>query len=436
MVVTLRHKAFLIPLAFFLAIGLSYLSIRTALASHYASQGTLEGYVKATSLEPSNAKYWCRLGDFWQNDLQHADPERAIHAYRISISLDPHSAQAWLGLASVYEGEGKLGDARDALLSAKRVYPLSADVSWRYANFLVRNGEVESALRQAREAVEREPIRAWEAFTLFLRFYPNVDDLVNRLLPRRESVYLDVVWGLDRDGRTGEALKVWERLFELDKEIPQHGVPTGTYQVTQVILFSLVDQLLSHGHVSEAGHVWGEALGFMHFSSQHDPRESLVWDGGFETDLVGGLSWRIDAPSGSVTSFSKTIKHSGMRALEIKFDGKHNVDFHGVCQFIVVEPDTTYDFSAWLRTENITTDRGPFLRLSTPQEEESEIVTPELTGTHPWTKVGFRWKASNNVHLVQTCLVRLPSYKVYNTIAGTVWLDDVQLVPIDATGSF
>jgi hypothetical protein len=174
----------------------------------------------------------------------------------------------------------------------------------------------------------------------------------------------------------------------------------------------------------------------MRFSLPHDPRESLVWDGGFETDLTGGLSWRIAAPSGSVIGFNKTIKHSGKRALEVKFDGKHNVDFHGVCQLVPVEPDTTYDFSVWLRTENITTDRGLFLRLGTPQGGKPETFTSELTGTHSWSKVGFRWKVPNNMRLVQICLMRLRSDNLYNTIAGTVWLDDVQLVPIVATSRF
>jgi hypothetical protein len=435
MVTTLHHKT-VILLALCLAIGLSYLSIRTALASHYADLGTLEGYMKATSLEPSNAMYWSQLGDSWQNDLQKADQEQAIQAYRTSISLNSHAAQPWLGLASAYEGEGKVSEARAALLSAKRAYPASADVSWRYANFLIRNGEAESALPQAHEALEREPIRAWEAFALFQHFYPNVDELVDRLLPRQESAYLDVVWGLIREGRSLEALKVWDRLFKLNKEMPPHGVPAGTYQVTQAILFSLVEQLLSQGHVGEANRLWDEALDFMHFSSLHEPRDSLVWDGGFETDLTGGLSWRIDAPSGSAISFSKTIKHSGKRALEVKFDGKHNVDFHGVCQLVPVEPDTTYDFSVWLRTENITTDRGLFLRLGTPQGGKPETFTSELTGTHSWSKVGFRWKVPNNMRLVQICLMRLRSDNLYNTIAGTVWLDDVQLVPIVATSRF
>src|SRR5258706_4526063 len=100
MVLGRSNKGFVIALALFLAIGLSYFSIRPALASYYANQGTLEGYEKATRLEPRNAENWRRLGDFWQLDLQRADPQRAIQAYLTSHSQNLNSAQAWTGLAS------------------------------------------------------------------------------------------------------------------------------------------------------------------------------------------------------------------------------------------------------------------------------------------------------------------------------------------------
>src|SRR5258705_6397518 len=287
MVLVPSHKAFWIALAFSLAIGLSYFSIRAAIASYYANQGTLEGFERATRLEPTNAENWRRLGDFRQFDLQHADLQRSIQAYRTSLSLNQNATQAWMGLASAYEGQGELDAARRALLNAKRTYPNSADVAWRYANFLARQGELDSALREARQALEEDPRRAWEAFGLFRRFDWNFSDLLDRLVPRQETAYLDVIWGLDREGRPAEALQVWDRLYRLDKEMPRHPVATGTYQLTQVILFSLVDHLLSKGSVSEAGRAWDEILAFVGFSLQRSPAASLVWNGGFESDLFG-----------------------------------------------------------------------------------------------------------------------------------------------------
>jgi hypothetical protein len=156
----------------------------------------------------------------------------------------------------------------------------------------------------------------------------------------------------------------------------------------------------------------------------------LIWDGGFENDIAGGFSWHLDAPTGSVIRYSMRVKQSGRRAVEIEFDGRRNVNFRGVCQFVMVQPETDYDFSAWLRTDKITTDRGVFLRLSSPENTQPETAGSELTETHPWTQTRIRWHSSQQAHVLQICLARATSSMVYNRIAGTVWIDDVQLVPV------
>ena len=417
----------LIVIALVVAFVFSYSGVRNALASYYSNQGTLEGYEKATRLEPSNSKNWYRLGNFLQYDVQHFDPKRAIKAYRISLSLNnSNSADTWAELASVYEGEGELDAAREALLNARHAYPASAEMSWRYGNFLLRRGELNPAFREIAQAVQQDPSRAWEAFSLFQRFDSDDNVILNRF-PRQEKVYLDIIWGLNREGRPDSAVKVWDRLFELNRE----GLTTGRFEITEDTLFSLVDELLSEGSISEARRVWSEGLVFMKTPKPPDPPESLVWDGGFETDIVNrGFSWHVGSPPGTKVSFDKRVRHSGARALEIKFDGNHNLNFQDVCHSIAVSPGTAYNFSAWLRTEGITTDKGIALRLNTPQNREPGAFTAELTDTHAWTQFKLRWTAGKDVRLLQICVVREQSHEVYNTIAGTVWVDDVELVPI------
>jgi hypothetical protein len=156
----------------------------------------------------------------------------------------------------------------------------------------------------------------------------------------------------------------------------------------------------------------------------------LVWDGGFETDVTGGgFSWRMPLPAGPMVRFDRNTKHTGDRSLRVRFDGKRNVDFHDVCQFVLVSPEVDYDFSAWLRTDTITTNSGIFLRLNTPFNDAIGANTPQVTGTIPWTRFNIEWKAARDVHVLQICLVRLPSQKLDNEISGSVWLDDVALVP-------
>jgi hypothetical protein len=408
---------------------LSYLGIRNALAVHYSDQGTLQGYRRAAQLEPKNAKNWYLLGRYLRLEFEHANPEEAIRALKMSLSLDPRSARTWLELASVYEDEGSLDAAREAFIRAKVAYPRSAEVSWRYGNFLLRVGELHPAANEIHQAVQSDPTLGLQAFSTFQRFEPDVDTILNQDLPHIASVYLDILWG-SYNGPTDVSLKVWSLLFELCKTVPQGVVPEGHFQHTNQTLFSLVDKLILKGPISEAQRVWDEVLTFLYIPRPNDPPGSMVWDGGFETDVSGGgFSWRMPPSAGSVVRNDRNTKHTGERSLLVRFDGKRNVDFHDVCQFVLVSPEVDYDLSAWLRTDGITTNNGIFLRLNTPLNDAMGATTPQVTGTIPWTRFNIEWKAARDVHIVQVCLVRLPSQKSDNRISGSVWLDDVALVP-------
>src|SRR2546430_1490625 len=166
---SIAQRGLLVVASFAVALILSYFSIRNALAAHYAGLETPEGYERATRLEPANPRNWYLLGRYWQYNLEDPDAARAIRSYLSALSLNPGSSDTWLDLATVYESEGNLVAARDAFLHAKKVYPLSAEVAWRYGNFLLRQGELEPAFTEMRHAVEADPQRAAESFSRFLR---------------------------------------------------------------------------------------------------------------------------------------------------------------------------------------------------------------------------------------------------------------------------
>ena len=185
--------------ALVLAAGLSYSNIRNVLAVHDAGLNTADGYARATRLEPDNATNWYLFGRYWQYNLEDPDAKRAIRNYQTSLSFDPRSADTWLDLGTAYESEGDIPAARNAFVQAKRVYPLSPEVSWRYGNFLLRRGgnELDAAFAQIKHAVEADPKRAAAAFTLCMRFEPDdssigdrVNSVLNRVLPDSQAAYL------------------------------------------------------------------------------------------------------------------------------------------------------------------------------------------------------------------------------------------------------
>src|SRR5258705_2238061 len=241
------HRGILVVAAFAVAITLSYSSIRNARAVHFVGLQTFEGIEHATHLEPDNARNWYLLGRYCQYNLENADVRRAIRSYVSALSLNPASSEIWLDLASAYESEANLVAARDAFLHAKKVYPLSAGVSWRYGNFLLRQGELDSAFSEMRLAVQADPNRAAEAFSRALRAGSSIETTIDRVLPPITEAYLEVIWDQTTDGHTENAVKVWNRLAPLH---PHISLPES---------FSLVNALMTEKRIAEARRVWDHA---------------------------------------------------------------------------------------------------------------------------------------------------------------------------------
>lgn len=414
------QRGILLLAALLSALLLSYYSIRNAAAVHFAALETPQGFERAIRMEPGDARNWYQLGRYWQYHLEDSDDSRAINAYLSALSANPHSAKTWLDLATAYESEGRLPAARDAFLHAKKAYAISAEVSWRYGNFLLRRGEVAPAFVEMRHAVESDPKRGAEVFSRTLRVEPSVEKILDGVLPARADVYLDVIWEQTQEGNLDNALKVWDRLAAMHPRLLLHDV------------FVLVDALMNRKQISEARRVWDQAAAMAGFSGLADPPGSLLWDGGFESGIAdGGFSWFIPQDSSDPQiSLDSQEKHSGSHSIRLMFNGKSNVNFSGVCHFVAVLPLVAYQFSAWVHTRALSTDQGIRFQLrSFGPQGISTVVTSDVRGSEPWRRVEMPWVPGKDVQEAQVCLARLESEQAENKIQGTAWVDDVRLVP-------
>lgn len=58
------------------------------------------------------------------------------------------------------------------------------------------------------------------------------------------------------------------------------------------------------------------------------------------------------------------------------------------------------------------------------------LLTPNLVGSEPWALNEADFSTGPGTHSIKIALRRLPSSKFDNKIRGTVWLDDVSLIPL------
>jgi tetratricopeptide (TPR) repeat protein len=414
------QRSALVLLALLVALVLAYLSIQSARAEYFANMRTFKGFQRATQLDPGNARNWYLLGSYWQFTFGDPDARQVIHAYMMAVSLDPRSAQNWLGLGAAYESVGNLAQARGAYLRAKQAYPLSAEVSWQYGNFLLRQGELKSAFAEMRRAIETDPGLGPLAFSRSQRVQPDVENILDSLLPPNRDVYVDVIRDQVDAGQTDIALQVWHRLVAIHPQMPLQDA------------FPLVDALRNRKRFTEADRVWAQAVLAAGMADLQGPPGSVLWDGGFEAGVTGGgYSWLFPEVSQNVQiSIDAQEKHSGNHSLRLTFDGKSIVTSTHICHYVPVSPSTSYSFSAWMKTREVTTDQGIRFQLRSLGTQDTFVaITPELHGSEPWTRLETPWSSAKDVQEVQVCLVRLLSDQLENRIKGIVWVDDVAMVP-------
>lgn len=143
---------------------------------------------------------------------------------------------------------------------------------------------------------------------------------------------------------------------------------------------------------------------------------------------MGGFDWRVVSTEGVVVSVDFSGPSDGARALRITFDGSRNAEYEHVYQFVPVQANTRYRFSARIRAQGITTDSGPRLQVCDAYDLGKIFASTEnLVGTSGWGQQHSEFATLPDTRLLLVRIVRPVSNKFDNQIAGTVWIDDVRL---------
>jgi hypothetical protein len=325
-----------------------------------------------------------------------------------------------MDLGTAYELEGKDREARRAFQEAKRSYPASADVSWRYGNFILRQGDQALAYSELKRAIAAEPRRATAAFSRAYRSNPNIDQIVTELLPAQQNVYLPVIKSAVDMRQFAVALTVWQELRKLHPRLAFQDVDQLAYP------------LMQDGEYLDARRVWDEGVATMTLPPLLQPQLSVVWDPSFESGANGPTyAWRFQPMTQGVSiGFDNKEKMSGQQSLRLSFDGRHNPDLDAACISANVQPRTNYYFSGWIETKDLTTDNGLEFRIRTFRPATQSVTsTREVHGTNHWTELELHWSSPPDAHNVQVCVSREPSDNPDVRISGTAWVDDVNLIP-------
>jgi tetratricopeptide (TPR) repeat protein len=387
------------------------------LAEHWNGSSRPELWRKAAKLEPGDADYWRHLGLYKQLGMDDSSNPQPIVYLQRAARTDPRSAELWMDFADSYETAGEPRRAQQAYERAQRNYPMSAEVAWRYGSFLLFQKNFAQGYSEIRRAVRVEPSLTPSAIAECWQANPEIGALLGQMLPAQSQYFATAMDFFLSQNLLDPALAVWNRELTLSMPV----------QMRQAI--PLVDALIGQNRLAKAEQTWYQALRVARWLQDPSDGSSIVFNGGFEHKIVGGgFGWREIPVDGVTYVQDSNIVHSGSHSLRVDFSGSTNVDFQNVFELVSVQPQTRYQFSAYVRTQEISTDQGIRFQIFDPQHpSEPQVLTPNMIGTNRWTLVGSTLTTGKDTHVLEISLRRIFTWKFDNKIRGTVWVDDVAL---------
>ena len=400
----------------------AYQAARSGLAAAYFRHPTPERIEQALRFDPGRPKYHAALARVRQY-APDADLEEVIRHYEAAVARSPRQADYWADLADAYELAGRLEEAERAYERARQAAPNSPTVGWQRGNFLLRRGQVAAALEAFRPVLVAKPALRRQAFDLAWRATGDGRLILERMIPPQADIGLEYLNYLVAQQRLEAAGELWSKLLAWNQAFDPRAA------------FPFLDALREHGQPGQLETAWAE-LGTRHplaFPRRAAPDE-LITNGGFESDLWnGGLDWRVQPVEGAVVSVDNLNFFDGARALRLEFDGRHNLHYQHVFQFVPVRPAAAYRFSFFLRTQGLTSDSGPRFEITDAYEPgRLALTTRNVLGSARWSLEQLEFSTGPETRLLLVRLIRPPSQKLDNRLAGTVWLDQVRLTALPA----
>ena len=388
------------------------LAARLFIGSLFDEKAEIASLQRAITLDPWNADYRNHLGRYFS--LVARDPGAAIPPFRAAVQLDPHAARYWFDLASAYQVLGDVSHQTEALEHAIQADPTTPDVAWEAANFYLVQGDEAKALREFRVVLQNEPTLADPAIQFCWRINPDVDALLRDVVPPRSEAYIAFLNLLMRKQETAGTAKVWAAMMAT----PQ------TFELRYVNEY--LQYLLNHKDVDQARLVWQQAAPRFGLSAYVPSGRNLIVNGDFNLDVLnGGFDWQYDKQQSVTLTLDPSDFHAGHRSLLIAFDGPGVTDA-GIRQFVAVQPNTTYDFSAYYKNGEIEGAGAPHFTIQDVYTREVLYDSDELKEAGFWKSATGEFTTGADTKLVILHIRRLP---VGSPIRGKLWVDDFRLTP-------
>jgi len=408
-----------------LAIGLPGLllaakTVKIAVAATVGKSFMPADLLKALALDPANPELHYHLGLAYCNSLEDFHPTEGLKQLHQAIALNHRQPVYWSGLASACQALGDKSCADHAIQRILELSPMAPHYYWEAANHYLLEGQADMALAEFRKLIELDPGFAPQTFRLSLSMVDNPQEIYQEVLAGQKDAGLNLAYigFLIAHGEGSNTYPIWKetlagnRPFSLSSAAPY------------------IEWLIHNGQDHEALEAWQalEQRGIVEKPSG-DASDNLVFNGSFEQDpLNTGLDWRIRKEPYTWVEVDDSGAYLGQNCLEVDFTVSRNEEYEPATEFVPVAPGHAYLLEAYVRSDSISSDTGPRLRVLDPACASCLNASTEGTvGTTNWHQVSLSFSTSPTTYWVRLSVWRPRSRSFPTDITGTFWLDAVTL---------
>jgi hypothetical protein len=212
---------------------------------------------------------------------------------------------------------------------------------------------------------------------------------------------------------TAASMKVWDALI-------QSREPFERRRSSDYFTY-----LIRHKEVDEAVLVWRQAAERFSLNSYLPSSTNLVVNPNFSLDILNsGFDWQHQKQASVDLSLDPRDFHGGRRSLLVTFDGPR-IEDAGIYQYIPVQPNTAYDFSAYYKSEDLQGAGGPHLTITDMYNPKVTYYdSDEMKEPGFWKSVGGEFTTGAECKLLVLHIRRIPPG---SPIRGKLWVDDFHL---------
>jgi hypothetical protein len=364
-----------------------------------------------TKLGPDDPQTHRSAAVLLEKSFDPVDIEKALREYEIATALAPENYQHWLDLGRARDRNGDSEGAEAALRRALALAPHYSRVQWALGNNLLRQGRIDEAFAEIRQAVAGDATFAGPAASAAWQFFDGDLARIQRAVANSSRFDAALAALLARDNKFDQALEVWRRL-------PPEEKKSSLKDVGQTLFSKLVEAKRFRDAESVSVDV-GEA----------SARIGEVTNGGFESAVkpegAGIFEWQIAGGLQPQIVLTNSQKHTGNNSLLLLYNSTDAKDFRAVSQTVAVEPSRSYEFEFFYRSDLKTAAAFKWEIVDIGAGTQIAVTEP-VAAKAEWTRVSTRFTVPANSDGIVIRLVRDGCGQVCN-VAGSLWFDDVAI---------